>query len=534
MEHLIKKPKTGKYPQKIRDSESRYKSLFENSITGVAQISIDGRLIEVNAALATLYGYSDPEEMIKKVNNVSKLYENPVEGTEILSTLKEKGETKPREISMVRRDGTRLTVLVGEREIRDTNGRVIGYQAEHVDITDRKRKEEEYTQRKEAEVKIMESESRYRTLFEYSVVPIWEQDCSGLQIFFNSLREEGIKDFRSYFRKNPEKVRYCISLVRIIDANKISLNYLGVKNKYEMTEHLSDFFIKESLDILAEEFTAFAEGKMQFEGNIPVKMPHGIRQLFFRLQVLPDYYDTFSRVMVSWIDITERIRYEKVLEESSMVLRDLNRHIEKAREDERTRISQNLHDDLGQKLTALKMDFSWLKARVGVQSMIVSEKFASMENSLDEAVGTVQRISSDLRPRILYDLGLTAAIEWQLNEFSKTTGIKCTFRVNLKDIAINDNLSIIVFRIIQESLTNVIRHSQATEVSVNLKYQKDYLNMIIRDNGIGIDQDKLNNQKSYGLMGMKERARAYGGEVKIKGAKGTGTTVHVIIPMAVE
>jgi signal transduction histidine kinase len=263
-----------------------------------------------------------------------------------------------------------------------------------------------------------------------------------------------------------------------------------------------------------------------------------VRRDSTRLAVLvgeKEVRDTNGRVIcyqAEHFDITDRKRKEEEL--SGMVLRDLNRHIENARENERTKISQNLHDDFGQKLTALKMDFSWLKARVGVQSTIVSEKFASMENSLDEAVGTVQRISSDLRPGILYDLGLTAAIEWQLNEFSKTTGIKSTFRVNLKDIAINDNLSIIVFRIIQESLTNIILHSQATEVSVNLKYQKDYLNMIIRDNGIGIDQDKLNNQKSYGLMGMKERARAYGGEVKIKGVKGTGTTVRVIIPMAVE
>jgi signal transduction histidine kinase len=271
---------------------------------------------------------------------------------------------------------------------------------------------------------------------------------------------------------------------------------------------------------------------MEFENDIPIRLPEGqIKEVHLRLQVEPGYYDSLSRVLVSWIDMTDRINYEKVLKQSSQELRQLTQHMEEVRENERTEISRDLHDDLGQKLTALNMDISWLKSRIGVQSRGVENKLKEMVHILNDTIESVRKISYGLRPSILDDLGLYSAIEWQLTEFKKSSGINYSLSFIPRDLEIDKKISLTVFRILQESLTNIARHSKATRVQVNIKSGKAAIKVIVRDNGIGISKEKISNHKSFGLVGMKERARTYGGKVIIRSNESEGTTIILEIPL---
>jgi signal transduction histidine kinase len=229
-------------------------------------------------------------------------------------------------------------------------------------------------------------------------------------------------------------------------------------------------------------------------------------------------------------DITERKKMERRLEASAVELRDLTQHLEKVRETERSSIARDLHDDLGQKLTSINMDIIWLKSRIGVQSRIVEKKFQQMQILMNDTIDSIQKISFGLRPSILDDLGLQSAIIWQLREFSKSSGIGVKSFFSPKDQVIDNQISLAIFRIVQEALTNILRHSGASDVEINIKSTKKIIQVLIRDNGKGIEQDQIENNKSFGLIGMRERVKANGGEIKITGHSGTGTEIFVKIP----
>jgi PAS domain S-box-containing protein len=230
-------------------------------------------------------------------------------------------------------------------------------------------------------------------------------------------------------------------------------------------------------------------------------------------------------------DITELKNAENKLKQGALELRDLAHHLEEVRENERTLIARDLHDDLGQKLTALKMDISWLKSRIGVQSRYVQHKLNEMVSLLNEAVESTKKISYGLRPSILDDLGLQAAIEWLLTDFNKSTGVEYKVTFVPHEILIDKKVSLTVFRIIQEALTNVARHSGAKEVSLKLSLIKNSLKLMVTDNGSGINEEQINSPKSFGLRGMKERVLSCGGNFEIAGRKGKGTEILVTMPV---
>lgn len=230
-------------------------------------------------------------------------------------------------------------------------------------------------------------------------------------------------------------------------------------------------------------------------------------------------------------DITEPKKAEEELKNSQKQLRDLTAHLQSVREQERTSIAREIHDELGQVLTALKMDLSWLNKRLPEDQKELSKKTESMNKLIDSTIKTVQKISTELRPDLLDDLGLTAAIEWQAGEFSNRTGTKCKVSADFEEDILNDDSKIIIFRIFQETLTNVGRHAEATKVKVNLREKKRELVLKVSDNGKGIEEEHISDLESFGLIGIKERARFLGGEVMIEGIEGKGTTVIVSIPL---
>lgn len=230
---------------------------------------------------------------------------------------------------------------------------------------------------------------------------------------------------------------------------------------------------------------------------------------------------------------TERRTAEKRLRESHEQLRALSVYLQYVREEERTRIAREVHDELGQALTGLKIDLAWVAGKLPKSQRPVHEKIKSMSQHIDSTIQAVRRIATELRPGILDDLGLVAAIEWQANEFQTRTGIACTVTSTLEDSdTLQDaDLNTAVFRIFQETLTNVLRHANATQITINTTAIRGEAVLTVRDNGRGILPDEITNRRSIGLLGMEERAALLGGRFAIAGEPGRGTTVTVSIPL---
>lgn len=222
---------------------------------------------------------------------------------------------------------------------------------------------------------------------------------------------------------------------------------------------------------------------------------------------------------------------ENELVSSREELRNLSAHQQSVREEERKRISREIHDELGQALTALKLDLSWLGKKLNKDQTALCDKTGSMAVLIESIIQTVQRISSELRPRMLDDLGLKEAMEWEMKEFQNRTGITGELNFDLTDFHGDMETRTTLFRIFQEALTNVVRHSQANMVSVMLEEKADMLVLSVLDNGRGITEKERNDPKSLGLIGIRERARLCGGEVNISGSRDEGTMVKVIIPL---
>ncbi|MFC2142064.1 sensor histidine kinase, partial [Acidobacteriota bacterium] len=233
-------------------------------------------------------------------------------------------------------------------------------------------------------------------------------------------------------------------------------------------------------------------------------------------------------------DITERRKMEIELQRSQEELRSLSQYIQSVREKESTRIAREIHDELGQKLTALKMDLSWLSQRIvlsDVGQSKYSEKVGSMSSLIDKTILTVQKICSELRPGLLDDLGLVPAIEWLAQDFQMRTDIQCQTHLSCGDQEFDPDISTAMFRISQEALTNVVRHAKASKVIIRLREHDGALELEIGDNGKGIKDKDILNPKSLGLMGMRERIWPFGGEFNLKGLPAQGTTLLVRIPM---
>lgn len=249
-----------------------------------------------------------------------------------------------------------------------------------------------------------------------------------------------------------------------------------------------------------------------------------------RSVVLRDKANNPVAVEAILTDITERKLYENKLEETTKKLRALSNYHQKIREDERLTISREIHDQLGQDLTVLKMDLAII-AKKEKKTSAIYEELKNISSNIDLIINKVRKIATELRPDILDKLGLTEAIEWHAGEFEQRSKIKCCTKLTEEDFTLNPEKSISIFRIFQETLTNAARHSGATEINVLLTFQNGWLILTIHDNGRGITQNEIEKNTSLGLLGMKERALLLGGILDIKGEKDKGTRVEIKIPL---
>jgi PAS domain S-box-containing protein len=229
-------------------------------------------------------------------------------------------------------------------------------------------------------------------------------------------------------------------------------------------------------------------------------------------------------------DVTQRKKAEEELRSSREELRNLYSRVQSSREEERTQVAREVHDELGQQLSMLHIDLTWLEDQLPKNKKAMLERVRSMQELVDQTVESVRRIATKLRPALLDDFGLSAAVEWQAGEFQTRTGIECRVTSNKDAIVIDRERSTIIFRIFQEALTNVSRHAHATKVDVRLLEHDRGLILWVRDNGRGIAEPEVLSSKSLGLIGMRERVHPWGGKVEISGIPGQGTTIIVTLP----
>ncbi|MDH5458377.1 MAG: sensor histidine kinase [Nitrospinota bacterium] len=242
-------------------------------------------------------------------------------------------------------------------------------------------------------------------------------------------------------------------------------------------------------------------------------------------QRLKETYDNLENEM------EKGLRVVRELEDSQLQLRKLSHSLQSIREDEKTRIAREVHDELGQMLTALKMELFCFEKDLQSNPGCLNEKVESMGGLIDTTINSVRRIATELRPQILDVCGLVDAIKWQARDYQNRTGIRCKLNLAESEVKLNKNLSTSLFRIFQEALTNVARHAKATEIEIALQFEPDDLIMTIQDNGIGIDPEQLHNSDSLGLLGIRERINFWKGRLIINGEPHTGTTLKTYIPL---
>lgn len=270
-----------------------------------------------------------------------------------------------------------------------------------------------------------------------------------------------------------------------------------------------------------------------WEGRLWIESFHDVKWVSLRASPRRE-----KGVGVIWegiiINITQSRRRETELKESHERLREVSSHIIAAREHERIRIAQEIHDDLGGNLTAIKIDLDWLERHITDEDAVLLSKIHTIDQLVDRTIDSIRRMSRDLRPGIM-DFGIVAAIEWEAEEFSKRLGIPCEVVCAHEDIELDKDAAVAVFRIFQEALTNIAKHGRASHVRVRLDADisaKGQLELEVRDNGRGITPADTAKFNSFGIRGMIERAGLLDGKLTVSGAPGEGTTVHLSLPLA--
>lgn len=286
---------------------------------------------------------------------------------------------------------------------------------------------------------------------------------------------------------------------------------------------------------LVEKFVAAAlQNEVLFSIDHRIVLPDGgVRFVHEEARTFRDEAGKALNVAGTVQDITEHKQAEQEIRASREQLRELSNHLQTVREEEKAMIAREIHDELGGNLTALKMDIFWLERKLPLELEAARERVASMSDVVDASVHAMRRVVTELRPTVLDDLGLLAAMQWQASEFTKRYNIQCKVSTHGEEIALAEEIRIALFRIFQEALTNVARYSKASLVRVDVWREHDKIALEVFDNGIGIPEGAIMQPTSHGLRGMVERARSLGGSAEIGSAPGEGVAISVRIPLPV-
>jgi PAS domain S-box-containing protein len=509
----------------LKESEEKLRIMFESIEDGIVVTDVEANIIKVNNAILRMGGYSHKEEFIGRgaidfvsPNDRAKAMEN-------LSKELEAGNSKGNiEYALLAKDGSEFYVESNATALHDSSGNHVGLINVIRDITQRKK-----------------AEQIQASLYNISEA---SQSAENLEGFYQIIHEIITKLM-------PAKNNFYIALY---DADSKMFSFPYFVDEYEENPGLQKFGKGLTEHVLRTEKPLLASPEVFEElvkkGNVVSVGPPSIDWLGVPLKtkgkiigvlVVQSYaeglrYSEEDKNILMFISdhvamAIERKKAEEKLKTAHENLQKLTEHLQKVREAERMSIAREIHDDVGQNLAALKMDMYMMEKKLPSDQKPLFDRMKTMIELTDQTVQTVRRIHEELRPTFLEEGGFVEAIKLYMKEFESKSEAKCELHIEPKSIDLSEERSLAVFRILQESMTNVRLHSGATKVSVSIKEKNGKVELIVKDNGIGIVEEQLSKSDSFGLIGIRERVDFLGGEVKIKGISGKGTTVAVAIPL---
>ncbi|MEO5592937.1 MAG: PAS domain S-box protein [Chitinophagaceae bacterium] len=470
----------------LRQNEARYRKAQSQGKLGHWELDVASKAIFLSDEIYTIYDLKPdyPVNGYETIVNIIHPDDKAAFADEMDAVLK--GQKKMDIVHrLIRKDGQIQYIHEIAELIKNNSGKPLRLTGMAQDITDQKIADE----------KLRRSEHKYRLLFENNPMPMWMSSI-------------------------PE--------LNIIDVNESALNQYGYTREEFLRLNSNDLRPTEDVDVSFKETDKTLPG-----AGTSLQWRHKKKDGSIIYVEIFNYQISYEGMPV-WlglsIDITEKTRAEGLLKKSYEDIRQLASHLQNIREEERAHIAREIHDELGQQLTGLKMDISWLGRRKDINQEQRDNKIKEILVFLDGTVNTVRKLSSELRPSILDDLGLVEALAWWSNEFEKRAGIACNFQSPDQPLQVPSNLAIGLFRIYQESLTNVARHANAKTVFAQLEVENKQLILKITDDGKGFDTSNIGHKKTLGLLGMKERTLMMGGSYEIKSQPGKGTTVIITTP----
>jgi len=477
-----------KVDEALRNSEKKFREMADLSPLIVYEIDINRKLTFFNKRASSVFGFSE-HDLMSNFNALDRVI--PEDRDRARENMKKIMNGKPvrnTEYTLIKKDGSTFPVLIYSNPVMKDN-KPVGLRGIIIDMTERKL----------AENKIKESQQR----------------------------------LSSHLNNTPLGSIFWDINFKVIEWNSSAEQIFGYSKEEALGKHPYKLIvpkeIRGQIDDIFNHLLTQTGGSRSINENVT---KDGKRILCDWYNVAITDLDGKVTGVASLVDdITEQKKTERKLKESRNQLRSLAERLQLIREEERATVAREIHDDLGQTLTALKMDISWMKKNSGMTDEMRASKLDVMLGLTDSTIQTVKRIATELRPGILDDLGLVSAIEWQTKEFQNRSGIKCNFEIFVDEFIVEDDISIAVFRIFQESLTNIARHSQATKVTVTIMREDDFLLVEISDNGVGISEEQISSSKSLGLIGMSERVSVFRGKLTISRAAEGGTAVRVYIPI---
>ena len=473
---------------RLLQSEQRWTATLGSIGEAVIATDSNGRIIFLNQVAAALTGWLSEEAQNLPVGDVFKII-NEKSGMsaddEVLQVLEKRQIiTVANNVALITRDGREIPVEHSAAPILAREGKVIGVVLVFRDVAERRQEQIETAEQ--------------AALLELTQDSVFVIDMKGTVLFWS----RGAEALLGYTKAQAD--------------GKISHELLRTEFPQPM-----------------DEISAELKRVGHWEGDLTATAHDGRRIVMASRWALQwGKRDQEPRVLVINNDITERKRSEESLVMQSEQMRALAERLQWVREEDRKRVARDLHDQIGQILTAIKMDMTWMTRHLPASEVEIRARMAESIQLINDGVKTVRTICSGLRPGILDDIGLAAAIEWQSSEFAARNGVECKVTVPPVDLHLDGDRATATFRIFQECLTNVTRHAQAKSVRVDLCQEEESILLIVEDDGIGfVESGSSNALGSLGLLGMKERAQFCGGDVHISSSPGKGTTVTVRVPV---
>jgi PAS domain S-box-containing protein len=518
-----------KTEEALRSSEELYHRLVDTSPDAITVTDLEGTIIVCNSQTARLHGYSGTEEIRGKKAFDFIAPEDWDKATLNVRKTLEEGIVREIEYTMVRRDGSRFLGSLSASSLKDDAGRPKAFIGVTRDITERK---------------LMEQEGAYQLLLQHirsemrsltgrsSAIP--EMLHAGLKLMAKELDiaciQYWMNDMTLELRAQEGMHSAGVNAADNARPGETIASATEKEKKTIVCNTLSD-------DPLHAGTSARWNDTIIAYAGIPVMVDQrlmGVLVVFSGKTLGHKTLNPLEEAAVILGQGIMRKEAEQLLKESQEALRGLALHLESIREEERKHVARELHDDLGQALTALKMDHACLARDLleytGPSLVPFAERIGALSTIIDQAVATVQNLALELRPEVIDTLGLLETVEWYSEEFQRRSGIECTIRIPTKRFVVDEKIAIALFRILQESLTNIARHSGARRVDVTVSKNNGEIVLIIQDNGRGISEEEKKSPRSLGLIGMRERVLSFGGTIDFEGTPGEGTRTVVRIP----